>query len=660
MASRASFPPAPAIHWLLASIALVLAPHAGHLPTWLSAAACAMLAWRWATASGKLPLPGKGTLALLLVASGAGILLQYHTLFGRDAGVALLTLMLALKTLEVRAYRDAMLTVFLGYFLVVTNFFYTQSIPVALYLLAVVLVLTFALVTLNHPASAKRWRQPLKLSALLLAQAAPVMLLLFVLFPRIAGPLWGLPGDAFAAMSGLSGNMAPGSISRLVQSQAIAFRAEFAAEFETAPPPAAQLYWRALALENYDGRAWNPARTGYDPEPAINTVGAPVRYSVTIEPHNKPWVFALEVPDPLALPQDTRLTSDLQLLAKSPLQRRARYTLSSFPNHQLGRDAEPWQLDRALQLPAHGNPQARALAQRLKNEAASDADVVARVLRLFREQHYAYTLTPPLLGNDGIDEFLFATRSGFCEHYAGAFTYLMRAAGVPARVVTGYQGGEFNRLGNYLIVRQSDAHAWSEVWLKDQGWVRIDPTAAVAANRIEYGIASALPAGEPLPFFVRSDMAWLKQLRLSLDTLNNQWNQWVLGYDQEQQISFLASLGFGIVSSRELAWGLAIGTGLLLGIMAAFTLRPGRKPAQDKVQALYLRFCAKLEKAGIIRSATEGPVDFAHRVRMQRPEFSATTDAVSHLYIQLRYGAHASNEMLRELGALVKTFRARP
>jgi transglutaminase-like putative cysteine protease len=652
--ARTYFPPPPAAHWLLAGIALVIAPHASHLPLWLDTVLGTMLAWRWAAAAGRLPLPGKWVLALLLVGSAAGILLQYRTLFGRDAGVAMLTLMLALKLLEMRSYRDAMLTVFLGYFLVITNFFYTQSIPLAVYLFAVALMLTGALVALNHPSAAGRWRQTLKLSAQLLLQAVPVMLLLFLLFPRPGGPLWGMPSDAFSAKTGLSETMAPGSISNLVQSDAIAFRAEFAG----APPLQSSLYWRALVLEDFDGRTWSLARGTYVPEPLIKTSGTPFVYNLTIEPHNKPWVFALEIPDPLALPKDTYLLPSLQLLARKPLQRRTRYTLTSYIDHQIGNDIAPENLRRTRFLPRGVNPQARELAQRMRSESANDAEVVTRALQLFREQAYSYTLTPPLLGQNSVDDFLFKTRSGFCEHYAGAFTFLMRAAGVPARIVTGYQGGEYNPVGNYLIVRQSDAHAWSEVWLEGRGWVRVDPTAAVASNRIESGIASALPEGEPLPFFVRTDMAWLKQMRQSWDAVNHYWDQWVLGFDQEQQIGLFIRMGVGIVSWRQLAWGLGIGLALLLGIIAVFTFWPERKAAPDRVQALYLRFCRKLEKAGVPRMPTEGPLDFAQRAALLRPELAASVDTVARLYVRLRYGRTPSGENLNELAALVRRFRA--
>jgi transglutaminase-like putative cysteine protease len=649
-----SFPPPPVAFWLLAGIVLVLAPHTLHLPLWLSVVSLGMLAWRWAAAIGKLPLPGKWLLVLLAITATAGILLQYRTLFGRDAGVAMLALMVSLKLLEVRSYRDATLAIFLGYFLVVTNFFYTQSIPVGAYLIGVVLVLTLALITLNHPSSAKRWRQPLKLAALFVLQATPLMLMLFLLFPRIAGPLWGLPTDAFAGVTGLSDRMAPGSISQLAQSDAVAFRAEF-----TGPlPPPTERYWRGPVLGYFGGREWSRVRGVAEPRPAIEATTPAVRYTLTQEASNKNWIFALDVADPQMLPPNTRLTPDLQLLAREPVQRRTRYVLTSFLNPKVGRVTDAAVLKRDLQLPARGNPAARDLAKRMRGTAASDAQFVQAVLRMFHEQPFVYTLTPPLLGNDGIDEFLFSTRRGFCEHYAGAFTFLMRAAGVPARVVTGYQGGEFNSIGNYLIVRQSDAHAWSEVWLQGQGWVRIDPTAAVAANRIESGIAAALPEGEPLPFLVRTDAEWLRQLELRWDAINNDWNQWVLGYNQELQISLFAGLGLGIVSWRELAWGLVIGIGTLLGIIALITLRASGKPPGDEVQALYLKFCAKLARKGLVRRTNEGPLDFAARVQSLRPEVSSVVDPVTRLYIQLRYGARATKETLRQFRSLIRSFQS--
>lgn len=651
--TRPSFPPLPAAHWLFAGVALVIAPHALRLPAWIVALASALLAWRWLAAAGRLPLPGRWLLATLLVAAAAGLFLQYRTLLGRDAGVATLTLMLALKLLEMRSRRDAMLAVFLACFLCITHFFYRQDLPIAVYLLAVVWVLGAALIALNHP-KARPWQAPLRHSASLLLQALPFMLLLFLLFPRPAGPLWGLPGDAFFARSGLSESMAPGSISRLVQSDAVAFRAEFAGT----PPPASRLYWRALVLEDFDGRSWRLGRGGPPAAAAIETRGAALSYTLSIEAHAKPWVFALEIPDPLALPPDTVLTPTLQLLAKKNIEQRRRYALTAYLDHRFGHEAEPAELRRALSLPPSGNPRARALARQLRERSAGPGELVERVLEHFRTQGYAYTLSPPLLGEDSVDAFLFDARRGFCEHYAGAFTFLMRAAGVPARIVTGYQGGEFNPVGNYLVVRQSDAHAWSEVWLEERGWVRVDPTAAVAAGRIERGIAAALAAGEPLPFFVRTDLTWLKALRQRWDALNNEWDQWVPGYDQETQIGLFARLGLGIVSWRELALGLAIGLALLALGLAALVLKNRGRPAPDRVEALYRRYCRRLARAGIKRPATEGPLDLARRVAEKRPELADSAAAIARLYAELRYGRNPSAEALRELAARVKGFRA--
>jgi hypothetical protein len=282
---------------------------------------------------------------------------------------------------------------------------------------------------------------------------------------------------------------------------------------------------------------------------------------------------------------------------------------------------------------------------------------VRRALELFRSEAFFYSLTPPLLGANSVDEFLFDTRRGFCEHYAGSFVFLMRAAGVPARVVTGYQGGESNPFGNYLIVRQSDAHAWAEVWLKNRGWVRVDPTAAVAPRRIESGLAAALPAGEPLPLLARVDSAWLMQLRMTWDTLNNDWNQWVLGYGQERQYDLLSRLGFEMASWKELTVGMAAGVGALLLAFSGFMLWRRVPVGADPAAVIYQRFCRKLARTGIVRQPNEGPTDFAQRTAMLRPDLALSAASISALYIALRYAPHPNASDLRQLGKRVRAFR---
>ncbi|MEO1767042.1 transglutaminase TgpA family protein [Thiobacter aerophilum] len=627
-------------------ILLVAAGHAAHLPPWLTLLTATLLGWRLAASQGWVPLPGRGLLILLALACAASILVAYHTLFGREAGVAMLTLMVALKLMEMRTRRDAVLTVFLGWFLVLTHFLYGQDILLALYLFTATVWLLVALALLTHPAQSVP--AAMRLALTLTIQALPLVVLLFVLFPRLPGPLWGLPKDTFAARSGLDEIMRPGSISRLVQSDEVVFRAEF----KGPPPPAAQRYWRGPVLEIFDGASWQPHR-GAAVLPAVEADGPPIAYSVTLEPHGKPWVFALELPDPLALGPHMRLASTYQLFATQPLTQRQRFDLLALPQHRLDANPDPHTLARALQLPPSGNSRARALAEQMRRTAHSDGEVVEAVLRLFREQDFRYTLTPPLLGPDGVDEFLFDTRRGFCEHYAGAFTFLMRAAGVPARVVTGYQGGEFNELGGYLIVRQSDAHAWSEVWLPQRGWVRVDPTAAVAASRIERGPSAALPAGEPLPYLLRSQPLWLKTLRLKWDALNHRWNLWVIGFDQERQVGLFARMGFGIVSWRKLAWMLLVALAASFILLAALTLR---LPApRDPVQAAWLRLCRKLARAGLPRAPQEGPLAYAERIGKTRPELAAPLAALARRYAALRYGGendpHAAREFARQAAA---------
>ncbi|MDO8292244.1 MAG: DUF3488 and transglutaminase-like domain-containing protein [Gallionella sp.] len=652
------------IYGLLLSILMVTAPHADHLPLWASALCIALLAWRaYLTYSGN-PLPKRWLLLAITFASVGGILISFHTLFGREVGVTLLILLTMLKFMELRSPRDAMVLVYLACFIIITNFFYSQSIPTALYMLATLLVIVTTWVHLHAQSITLKPR--LRVAATLLLQAIPLTLVLFILFPRVQGPLWGLPQDAFAS-SGLDDKMAPGSLSRLSLSEEVAFRVSYADK----PPRREQMYWRGPVLWNFDGRTWTPGRTVATIAPQFTETEQAIDYSVTLEPHNKTWLFALDVPERISVPAN--LTYDFRIVQKEPVKARLRYEARSHLGYHANLHENEQQIQRALQLPPSLNPQALHLAAdwRTQAEAASspasgrggnrplagiDEAIARAALAYFNQQNFQYTLEPPPLGFHGVDDFLFETRQGFCEHYASAFVFLMRAAHIPARVVTGYQGGEFNALGNYYIVRQSDAHAWAEIWLDGQGWVRIDPTAAIAPARVERGLSAAVTNNAALPFMARNPPQWLRNLRLNWDTLANQWNQWVLGYNSERQFAFLTRLGMESITWQKLALNMAAGVGLLVGLFALFMLRHLIKRPPDKVQAAWLKLCRKLAKAGLPRAAHEGAQDYAARVAAARPEIADTMRDLATRYTALRYGAvrdeRAQREFLQRAAAL--------
>lgn len=636
--------------WLLAALALAVAPHIPRLPLWITLLCTGVGAMRLFS----VKLPARWLLLSLAFAAMTGIFASYHTLLGRDAGVALLIVMLFLKLMEIKSLRDSMVAIFMGYFLVITSFLYSQSIPTGLYLLLTALVITAALIGLSDPAGSLAPRKTLRLAAVLLGQAVPVMLVLFVFFPRVQGPLWGLPIDAYGGMTGLSDTMAMGSISKLSQSGAVAFRVAF----DGPPPQPAQRYWRGPVLDTFDGRVWSAGAAQAGNAAPLAVAGQPLGYSLTLEPHNKRWLLALDMP--ATLPPASRLSASFELLADDPVRQRLRYRAVSYTSYMAGAEPGATEKRRALRLPPGSNPKALELALSWRQSVQDDSEIARRALEMFRREKFFYTLTPPpLAGSNVVDGFLFNTRRGFCEHYAASFVFLMRAAGVPARVVTGYQGGEANPLGNYLIVRQSDAHAWAEVWLDGQGWVRVDPTAAVSPLRVESGLAAALPEGEPLPLLARIDSAWLMQLRMTWDTLNNQWNQWVLGYGQERQYDFLSRLGLEMATREGLIAGLVAGIGMLLLAIAGFMLGQ-RKPSIDPVAALYLRFCNKLARTGLARRPNEGPADYSRRVATMRPDLAQSVASISALYIALRYRSRPRPELLRRrFKTLVRSFRVK-
>ncbi|MFZ5558823.1 MAG: transglutaminase TgpA family protein [Pseudomonadota bacterium] len=638
---------------LLASLALALGPHALRLPWWLTAFAVGLGLWRLHLSREGRKLPSRWVLVTLTVIGIGATIAGFGTIFGRSGGVALLIVLMALKLLETTSRRDAVLLAQLGYFLVITQFLYDQSIPVAAYLALPIVTLTATLVALAREGTPPSPLQALGTAGALLAQSLPVMLILFVFFPRLPSPLWAVPQESAAAVSGLSDSMSPGDLSRLSLSDAVAFRVDFRGD----APPSAQMYWRGPVLTRFDGRTWSAPFPNEYRSAGFEPLDAGVEYTVTLEPHQKRWLFALDLP--ATVPDKAVLAADFQLLANLPVRNRMRYDMRSHVRYRTELKEAAWERNRALRLPEDGNPRARALAAQWRERHRGDPRaIVNAALAHFRGESFFYTLQPPLLGEDSIDDFLFNTRRGFCEHFSSTFAFLMRAAGVPTRVVTGYQGGEFNPIGNYLIVRQADAHAWAEVWIEGAGWVRVDPTAAVSPSRIQRGIASAVPVGDPLPVLMRAEFNWLRKIHHTWDAAANAWNQWVLGFNDQRQRDLLRRVGMSTPSWQAMGAALLVGTGaVLLGFTALMLWRLRTRPV-DPVQRAYARFCRRLARRGLTRNAWEGPRDFARRVAGARPDLAGAVAAISRLYVDIRYGGRADPRALDRLKALVAAFRA--
>jgi protein-glutamine gamma-glutamyltransferase len=518
----------------------------------------------------------------------------------------------------------------------------------AAYMVAAILWLTATLIAFHDHNRALSPQRALRLSTVLLLQGAPLMAVLFLLFPRIQGPLFGFPQTTTIGVTGLSETMSPGSMSQLSLSDEVAFRVQF----HTPPPRPQDLYWRGPVMWDFDGRTWTvgPVSTTAFGSLQHEVKSRPIRYTVTLEPHYQRWLFAIDLP--AETPHQAQLANDYQLLSPRPIRNRMRYEMSSHIGYRYGADESPALLRRALQLPTAYNPAALKFAHELRSRSHTDAEVIAGVLSFFRSEMFFYTLVPPELGRNSIDEFLFETRRGFCEHYASAFVFLMRAAGIPARVVTGYQGGEMNPLNDYLVVRQSEAHAWAEVWQPGDGWLRVDPTAAVSPARIQVGIAAALPASDPLPNGLRGDSELLRKLRFTWDAVANSWNQWVLGYTPERQLQLLRELGFESATWQTLAVLLMTMSSLVIAVVALRVLGELRLRSLDPVTRSWRRFCRKLARRGTLRLPAEGPRDFARRAAAEQPELAPKIGAIAQLYVELHYagsGARTQVQRLREL-----------
>ena len=614
---------------------------AGSAPPWCVIVALACCGWRLLTATGRVarPKPRRGLrfllgaiTALLVIAVAA----SFRTLNGLAAGTALLVVMGALKVLEARSRRDDAIVVAVALFLLLAASLGGQALWRAPIYLLVICGACMAFALIAHPGSALTTRAALRLSARALVMAIPLAVACFLFFPRIAGQFWTLQQGG-AATTGLTDEMSPGSISQLATEYDPAFRVRF----EGTPPLRAALYWRGPVLNSFDGFTWR--RTGswvYRAAP-LDLLGDPVRYRVTLEPTNQRWMFALDTVD--ASPRrGVFMSHDRQLTAPEPITNVTSYdavshlhTRSTGPMTALGRDFE-------TRLPEDRNPRALALAREMRARAKSDADYARAMLDWFRDNGLEYTLEPGTTSVDSVDTTLFDSKRGFCGHFASAYATLMRAAGVPARVVTGYLGGEWNPAGGYYIVRQSEAHAWTEVWLDGQGWTRVDPTAVVAPERLQRGVYEMLANSLPATSTYLHNTRWINRLALLWDGVNQWWQDRVVEFNLRTQFDLLRSLGIDSPRWEHLGWAFALGMMAWIA-WVALTLRRGvARVKPDRIGRAWLRATRKLARVAPPRAAHEGPLDYAERIAVSRPDLAVPVKALAVQYARLRFGSAAN------------------
>jgi transglutaminase-like putative cysteine protease len=605
--------------FLLLVIGWVVLPQVGHLPWWCTALAAGVLLFRGWLAVAARRLPSQWWLLVLLAIALAATWFTHRTLLGRDAGVTLIVILLALKTLELRARRDAFVIFFLGFFTMLTNFFFSQSLATAAAMLVALLGLLTALVNAHMPVGKPPLLQAARTAGTLALFGAPVMAVLFLLFPRF-GPLWGIPSDAMSGRSGLSSTMQVGNLAALALDDSIAMRIRF----EGPPPPQQEQYFRGPVLSTFDGREWRALqpRLGQRFSPGVagpsglQVEGPPIRYEVTLEPNNRPWIFVLDAAPrrPQTPPGwELLMTGELQWVANRPVTDLLRYQAESYTRFRHGPRFAAAVLPEYLELPAGFNPRTVALARELRSDpqllAGGPAALVQAALQRLRTGGYTYTLEPGVYGANTADEFWFDRKEGFCEHIASAFVVLMRAMDIPSRVVTGYQGGDRNPVDGFWTVRQSDAHAWTEVWLSGQGWVRVDPTAAVAPGRTGAFQRLQAPRGALASAFnaVTPDIA--ASLRAAWEAVNNAWNQRILNYTQSKQLDLLKNIGFESPSWEDLSYVLIAVIVLVATFGAGWTL--WERSQHDPWLRLLARASKRLRQAGLELPAASAPRQMA-------------------------------------------------
>jgi len=648
------------LFWVLLAFAAVVLLHIEHLPSWVTALAGLCILWRIFEYRGIAPFPPWPLKVVLVAGCVVGLTMSYRSLLGLEPMVSMLVAGFGLKLLEMHHKRDAVILVYLAFFAAAVYCVFSVEIPGFILVSLTFVVATSALVSINQSKSRGFSMRPSVVALAILGTALPLMLALFLVVPRL-GALWNISLPKNQARTGISDTLSPGGFSKLVGSDKVAFRVRF----DGLMPPRDRLYWRGLVFSEFDGREWKQADFFGPDRPIMNRVGddgivrlgEPVRYTLTMEPTYRRWLFALSTP--VSQEPGVRLMRDSRLVSIDEIGLRRNYEVRSWLDYRLepeGMHPHREELERAL--PTGSNPETVRVAREWAAETPDPEVLIARVLRLFN-QSFVYTLEPPPLGRNPVDEFLWDTQRGFCEHFASSFAFFMRAAGHPARVIGGYLGGEVHPSENFITVRQYDAHAWAEVWIEGRGWLRVDPTAAVAPERVEMSLADLF--GNDEGFLADSTFSlirfrdfglvnWIIQQR---DYLDYAWATWVLGYDRRQVEVLERLLGRIDVFRLGLLFLAAACLSLLPYLVMRLIARRRNRP--DPRDALIRQFCSKMARAGLPRRTGEGILDFARRISAERPQAAAAVMEIARTYVSQRYDERAPAR-LEELRGLIRRF----
>ena len=663
-------------HTLLPVILFViLLPHLTSVSLIIIGYIIFILVWFALHTLGIIPRPGQLLRFILVLIAMVILVMNYGVIFSQKASLSLLSIMLCLKLFEIQNEldrRNIFFTLFLAYFILITYFLHSQDIILSLFVLINIIILTLMLSTFNRkPQPPLPLLKNFYLIGRLFVKALPIAIILFLFFPRIPGPLWSLPEDGQSGTTGLSDKMYPGSVTELADSNEVAFRVSFQGPL----PPADKLYWRGPVLSETDGFLWTQKQQqpltshsrGKKFQDFVTRTGASISYTVTLEPHQQKWLFALEMP--VQVKGDTiqgfYLSTDLQLINKNNIHQLTQYQVTSDTQFILNQITKH-ELHDAIFFPQASNPRTYQLGKRWKKSLSNNKQIVSAGLNYFKNQPFYYTKKPEVMINNPSDQFLFDEKRGFCEHYASSFVLLMRAAGVPARVVTGYQGIEKNDVGNYYIVRQSNAHAWAEVWLDEDGWVRVDPTAMIPPERIEADIFQTnlerlsfsslnLPNLAQLSAQQKTALYnFYKQLKQSIDNLKHSWNNWILGYDQTKQNLLLKLMGFSADWQTLILLLIGSMAALIILFQSIYFFR--RHQQTDKVYNNYLKFIRKLNHAGMSVQLNEGPEAVKQQAIEQFPGQKKAIVDIINSYIKIRYASQNNKHLILQFITQVKQF----